>query len=174
MRRAEGDAGFSLIELLVATAVMTVALVMITSFLISADNTMATGTARTADDVAAHSAVTVLEADIRFASNLSVSSSGTSLDVVGSQPACTAWSVSNGELIEQTGSGTGAQVATGLSEFQSLPYFSASRTYQGLVTVSFTVTLPGSGSRDLGAPVLETLSAQNMVGPVGTTPVCTP
>jgi hypothetical protein len=52
-------------------------------------------------------------------------------------------------------------------------FFTGSGTsgaYQGLVTVNFNVVLPGNTSRDKGgAAVLETLSAQNMTGPVGNT-----
>ncbi len=159
----------------VVAAILIVVLVIVMSFLVSANNTVAAGTARAADDSVARTASTLLDANIRFASNISISPDGSTLYVVASQPACTVWTVSGGNLTERTAPTTSSVVANGVSTTGAA--FTGNAAYQALVTVGFTVSLPGNSSRDQGGShVLQTLSAENMTGPVAnsSTPVCTP
>jgi len=181
MTRRDGDAGFTLLELMIAGGILTIVMVIVTSFLISAGDAVAAGTARAADNRSAQTALTLLEANIRFASNLSISSTGTTMfvaNIVANEPACAEWTVtSTGSLTEQTRAAATANViTTGVALANNLAYFTpGSSGYQGLVTVSFAVTLAGNATRDKGgAQVLETVSAENMTTAVGTTPqACT-
>jgi Tfp pilus assembly protein PilW len=174
--RHRDEAGFTLIELTVVGAILIIVLVIVTSFLVSANNAVAASTARATDDTAARTALTLLEADIRFASNMSISTDGSTLYVVASQPACAVWTASGGLLTERTKPGSSSDtVALGVSTAGAA--FSGNSAYQGLVTIRFTVRLPANTTRDkAGVLVVQTLSAENMTGPVTTssTPVCTP
>lgn len=169
--RGRREHGFTMLEILITIGLLGAVLVIVMSFLVSAERTAAVGTARVADDGAAKSAMAVLEADVRYATGVSISSDGSTLYVAASSPACAAWSASSGDLVERTSSTTTSVVTQGISNLA----FTGSSGYQGLVTISFDLALPKYASTDTGGThMIETLSAQNMTGPVQTssTPAC--
>ncbi len=107
------ESGFTLIEMMVVAAILIVVLVIVTSFLVSANNSVAAGTARAADDSVARTAATLLDANIRFATNISISTDGSTLYVVANQPACTVWTVAGGNLTERAAPTTSSVVPLG-------------------------------------------------------------
>ena len=167
MTRHPGDEGYTLVELMVAALILAVILAMVGNYLISADRTVANSTAHRDDLAAAQTVVGLMEANIRFACNMSISS-GT-LYVENScgtpQPACTEWSASGAQLIDKTTSGGSAAVANGISGLG----FSANSSYNGLVTIQFNLKQPQDQTRDPGGvSITQTLTARNMSSAVST------
>jgi Tfp pilus assembly protein PilW len=158
-----GEEGVTLVEMMVTTLLLVVVVLIIMSFLISMTTSVSVGTARAANDSVAKGALSVLEADLRFASNISIASAnggaGPLWVASTSSPTCAEWYLSGTNLVEQTSSAASSVVARGVSALQ----FTGHPGYQGLVTVGFTVALPQFTSQDkTGTVVNETIAAQNM------------
>lgn len=161
MTRHPGDEGYSLIELTVAAMILAVILVMVGNYLISADRTVANSAAHRDDLAAAQTVLGLMESNIRFACDMSIS--GGTLYVENScaapQPECTEWSASGGQLIEKTTSGGSEAVANGISGLG----FSTNSSYNGLLTVQFNLKQPQDQARDPGGvSATQTLTARNM------------
>lgn len=168
MKLMARDRGFTLLEMMISTAILSIVLLIVGSYLVSANRTVAQSTAHQDDNAAAQRTLDVLEGNIRFACNVAIF--GGTLDVKGSdgtcsvpgQPVCAEWSITQGQLTERTSSGL-ATVATGVSGLT----FSTNSSYNGLVTVQFVLRQPQDQSADpAGVSLSETLTARNMAQPV--------
>ena len=172
--RLSDDRGFGLLEIVVVAGLLGLVLAIVMSYLVSANRTVGTAAARAGDNAAAQRVMSLLDADIRFATNVSISSSSPTLYVQSSTlPVCAAWSLdSQGNLTEQTKSGSVSVVARGVTGLT----FSGNANYAGLVTVAFTLAEPQNAVADKGGvAVNETVTAENMSGPVtSSSQVCTP
>ena len=173
MTRHPRDDGYTLVEMTVAALILAVILAMVGNYLISADRTVANSAAHRDDLAAAQTVLGLMEVNIRFACDMSIS--GGTLYVENScgtpQPACTEWSASGGQLIDKTTSGGSEAVANGISGLA----FSSNGSYNGLVTIQFNLKQPQDQARDPGGiSVTQTLTARNMPGPVATGSVLCP
>lgn len=167
MKRHPGDEGYSLIELTVAALILAVILAMVGNYLISADRTVANSAAHRDDLAAAQTVLGLMEGNIRFACDMSIS--GGTLYVENScaapAPACTEWSASGSQLIEKTTSGGSVAVANGISGLA----FTTNSSYNGLLTVQFNLKQPQDQVRDpRGVSATQTLTARNMPAAVST------
>jgi Tfp pilus assembly protein PilW len=172
--RPRDDRGFGLLEIVIVSGLLGLIVAIVMSYLVSANRTVSLAGARAGDNAAAERAMSLLDADIRFATNMSISSSGPTLYVQSStSPVCAAWSLDNqGNLTEETKPGSASAVARGVTGLT----FSGTANYAGLVTVAFTLAEPQNAAADKGGvAVNETITAENMSGPVtSSSQVCTP
>lgn len=172
MSRPLGDDGYSLVEVTVTGLILAVVLAIVGNYLFSAGNTVARSAARQDDNAAAATALGLIESNVRFACNMSISNS--TLYVENScgdpQQSCTEWSSGGGKLIEKMPGGQAA-VANGVTGLT----FTTNGSYNGLVTIQFNLRQPQDQSGDAGGVTsTETLTARNMSGAVGVgSVVCT-
>ena len=176
MTRGANDDGVTLVEVIVAGAVLVVILVIVGNYLISATRNVAQSTAQQDDNAAAQKALGLIESNIRFACSMSISAE--TLYVVNGlsgcsnpgQPACAEWSGAGGLLTEKTSSTGTSTVANGVSGLS----FTSNNAYNGLVTVTFNLRQPQDQAADAaGVAVNETLTARNMSQAVPAVPVPT-
>lgn len=164
-RRRCHEEGFTLVEVVLSAALLVVVLAIVGNYLISANRTVTQSTAQQNDNAAAQRALGLLEANIRFACDMSINGGTLYVANTGvnctnsSQPACAEWSTSAGQLTEKTSITGSGVVASGVSALS----FTQSSQYNGLVTVQFTLKQPqDQGSDTSGATVNQTLTARNM------------
>ena len=171
------EQGYSLVEVTVAALILAIMLAIIGNYLFSAERTVASSSAHQNDNAAAQTALLLIENDVRFACDLSIS--GGTLYVENScggasPPPCatwsgTEWSQAGGELLETTAAGSSA-VANGVTGL----VFTGNSSYTGLVTVQFNLRQPQDGAGDpTGVSVSQTLTARNMSGSMGGSALCT-
>lgn len=167
LTRRHDERGVTVVEMVVALMILSIVLTAATAWLISANRAVGTTTARSVDNAAAQSAINELDSDIRFASTLLIECSSTSacssisgsvLSVLGGATGCAHWYSSNGNLVEQTTSSKSSIIATGISNL----IFSGNSSYDGLVTVSFTLNQTNGADSGNGVYVYESFSASNM------------
>ena len=159
------EAGFSLIELTVAAFILAVVLAIVGNYLFSASRTVANSAAHQDDNAAAQTALGLMENNIRFACNMSISAGTLYVENSCSdpQPSCTEWSQAGGRLIERSASGNSSAVASGVTGLN----FNTNNSYNALVTVQFNLKQPQDAVGDPGGiSVTETLTARNMSGAV--------
>lgn len=172
MSGRRGEEGYSLVDVTVAALILAVVLVIVGDYLFSAGNTVSRSAAHQDDNAAAETALGLIESNVRFACNMSIS--GGTLYVENScsdpVPSCTKWSASGGKLIENM-SGGSAAVANGVTGLA----FTTNGSYNGLVTVQFNLRQPQDQSGDPGGVTsTQTLTARDMSGAVGVgSAVCT-
>jgi type II secretory pathway pseudopilin PulG len=163
--------GFTMI---IALSLLSIVLAAAVAWLISATHVVAIGTASVGDNSAAQSAIDRLDANVRFATGLAVSANNQILYVTNpstniDQPNCTWWYVSGGNLIMQSSSTDLSVIAQGVSVVTfSGTSATTGNTYQGLVSVSFTLNQTGGSTDPSGVTINEALSASNMASAVGT------
>jgi len=176
MRPRFDQRGYTLIDLMVAGVILAVVLAIVGDYLFSANNTVARSAAHQDDNAAAQTAMLLIENNVRFACDMSIS--GGILYVQsscgGPPPACSTWSGTEwsegGDHLIQSTSGASSAVANGISGLS----FTANSSYTGLVTVQFKLNQPQDQSWDPGGvAVNQTLTARDMTGPVGSTALCT-
>jgi hypothetical protein len=98
-------------------------------------------------------------------STLYVTNPSTNVD----QPNCAWWYVSSGNLVMQTSSTVVSVIARGVPSVTfSGTSGTTGTTYQGLVSVSFTLNQTGGTTDPNGVTINEALSATNMASAVGT------
>ena len=172
MRRRFGEQGTSLVEVAVAGLILAVVVAIVGNYLFSAGNTVSRSAARQDDNAAAETALGLIESNVRFACNMSISDGALYVENSCGDPqqSCTEWSSGGGKLVEKT-SGGDAAVANGVTGLT----FSTNGSYNGLVTVQFNLRQPQDRSGDPGGVTsTQTLTARNMSGVVGVgTVVCT-
>ena len=171
-----GDEGLTVVEVTIAAVILAMLLAIVGDYLFSADVTVASSAAHQDDNAAAQTALLLVEGNVRFACDMSVS--GGTLYVEnscgGTSPQCatwsgTEWSESGGQLIETTAAGSSA-VANGISGLA----FTTNSSYTGLVTVQFNLRQPqDKGGDPSGVSVNQTLTARNMSGSVSGAALCT-
>lgn len=168
--RSRDERGTTLLELMIVISLLSVVIWAAMSWLIEADRAVATSTDRAVNNTAAQSALDLLDSNLRFASSVSILGGSTLYVQNGDsnntvEPLCVAWSEQNGDLVEQTTSNSAqaTNIAPGVS---GLSFSPSSSNYTGLVTVSFTLNQSTKDAESTGVPVIETLSAANMTGPV--------
>ena len=168
MTRQTRENGFGLVELTVAGAIFAIVLVIVGNYLVSSTRTVNQSTAHQDDTAAAQKTLNLLDTNVRFACDMSIS--GGTLYVANTegscstqgQPACAEWSTSGGNLTEKSSSGI-AKVANGVSGLA----FSSNASYNGLVTFQFNLRQAQDQSADpTGVTVNETVTAENMSRPV--------
>ena len=168
MKSRQHEEGFTMVELVVAGAILAVALAMVGNYMVSAGRSVSQSTAHQDDNAAAQRVVDQLDSNIRFACSMSISgqilyvanTSGTC--VTPGQPACAEWTSSGGSLTETTSSGT-STIARGVSGLS----FTSNAAYSGLVTFQFNLRQPQDQVADPpGVSVSQTVTARNMSQPV--------
>lgn len=168
---ASSEEGFGLVELMIATVILTILLAIIGNYLISASRAVALSTAHQNDNAAAQKTLSLIDSNVRFACDASilsgtlyVANTGGSCGNNPSQPSCAEWYLSGNNLMEKSSSGT-ATIATGVSGLG----FTGNTDYNGLVTVQFNLRQPSDQSADPGGVTIdETVTAQNMSHSVAT------
>lgn len=167
LSRQRDEQGVTVVEMVIALMVLSILLTAATAWLISANRAVATTTARSVDNAAAQSAINELDSDIRFANTVVIqcdsttactNTSGSVLSVSGGNAGCAHWYANDGNLVEQTKSGQSSIIATGVSGLS----FSGNSSYDGLVTVSFTLNQSNGVDSGKGFYVYESFSATNM------------
>lgn len=167
---ASRDRGFTIVDVSVALLILAVVLAMVGNYLFSAGNTVSRSAAHQDDNAAAQAALGLIESNVRFACNMSISSGTLYVqNTCGvTPPVCTEWSSTGNQLIEKS-SGGNAAVANGISGLS----FSTNGSYNALVTIQFVLRQPRDQAGDPGGvSVDETLTARNMSGPVGGVALC--
>ena len=167
MRHPRAEDGYTLVDLTVAAVILAVLLLIVGDYLISANNAVSRSASHQDDSAAAQTALGLIESNVRFACDMSIS--GAVLYVENTcgnpQPTCAEWSEAGTQLLEKTSSGGTASVANGISGLT----FSTNGAYNGLVTVQFNLRQPQDAAGDPGGvSVTQTLTARNMPGPVTT------
>lgn len=165
MSAPDREAGFTLIEVTVAALILAVVLAIVGNYLFSASRTVADSAAHQDDTAAAQTALGLLESNIRFACDMSISSGTLYVEnsCTDPQPSCTEWSQADSQLVEKSPAGNSAAVATGVTGLS----FSANDSYNALVTVQFNLKQPQDAAQDPGGvSASETLTARNMSGAV--------
>ena len=169
-RSASRECGFTIIDVTVALLILAVVMAMVGNYLFSAGNTVSRSAAHQDDNAAAQTALGLIESNVRFACNMSISSGTLYVqNTCGvTPPACTEWSSAGTQLIEKSLAGKAA-VANGISGLS----FSTNGSYNALVTIQFVLRQPQDQAGDpSGVSVDETLTARNMSTPVGGTALC--
>jgi prepilin-type N-terminal cleavage/methylation domain-containing protein len=173
MRSTSNEDGFTLMELSMVSLILTIVLVIVTSFLISAQATITRSTARAVNDAAAQQASGLLDSNLRFATYWTISGSSLYVYVAppSPQPVCSLWTVdtTNKLLTRQTAaSQPAAVIARGVT---GTTPFTANSGYTGLITVALNLKAPGTiGSDPAGASLNETVVAQNWFPPAAPIP----
>jgi prepilin-type N-terminal cleavage/methylation domain-containing protein len=165
-----GERGYTLIEVTIASVILALLLTIVGNYLFSAERTVASSAAHQDDNAAAQTVLGLIQSNVRFACDMSIY--GGSLYVEnscgGSTPPCTEWSQVGTQLIEKTPNGSSA-VANGVSNLS----FTTNSSYYALVTVQFNLRQPQDKAGDPGGiSAIETLTARNMPGTVGSTALC--
>jgi prepilin-type N-terminal cleavage/methylation domain-containing protein len=154
MRRAPSDGGFTLVELMVVSALTLVVLTMAFAILRTTQQTATTTSIRAVNSVDAREALTSLEADLRFATQVSVCASATTATCAtpaaggpatlavasATGAACTDWKIQSSGI-------TNAGVTTGLWRTVSgttvllVPGLAAAPNAAGATTSGFSLPL---------------------------------
>lgn len=175
--KGAAEQGYSLIDVTVAALILAIVMAIVGDYLFSAERTVASSSAHQNDNAAAQTALLLIEDNVRFACDMSISSGTLYVENICSgatpQPCATwsgtEWSQSGGELLETTAAGSSA-VANGITGL----VFTGNSSYTGLVTVQFNLRQPQDGAGDPGGvSVSQTLTARNMSGAVGGSALCT-
>jgi prepilin-type N-terminal cleavage/methylation domain-containing protein len=167
LSRQDDERGVTVLEMVIAMMIMAIVLTAATAWLISANRAVATTTARSVDSASAQAAINQLDTAIRFADTIVIqcssttacsNTSGSVLSVSGGTAGCAHWYASDGDLVEQTSWDRTSVVATDVSNLT----FSGNSSYDGLVTVSFTLNQSSGVDSGKGFYVYESFSATNM------------
>lgn len=173
----------SVLELIIAVFVATILLVAALNWVISANRTVSISTAKAVNNSAAQNVVDDLDASLRFASGLWISSDGSTTSNAGNTlyvqdgsatnppQTCTAWQFTGTTLVRENAHGSSV-VATGVTPQTGGAFRAAASPYEGLASVTFTVMQAASRLDSTGTTVTATLSASNDSQTVGTGTVC--
>ncbi|HWG74731.1 MAG TPA: hypothetical protein VG184_11830 [Acidimicrobiales bacterium] len=183
------EAGFSMMEMVVVCALLTVVMAISLYFLVSSGSAVGAATARSNNNSQARNVIGAIEATVRYASSVSISADGstlyvdnsnshtsyTSLSVPGNGvPKCEEWvsTTSPGVLKELTGTTTatlattatyqGVSPATGAGKV----VFSSNSGYAGLLSVHLLVNETSSPASSSGVDITDTMTAANMSAPI--------
>jgi prepilin-type N-terminal cleavage/methylation domain-containing protein len=183
---SRAEEGFTLIELVLTLALLGVVLAIVGNFLVNSDRTVAASTASMDANAAAQDAFDRLDADIRFACEVSIPSQGASTVYLLNSPdsncstsepgaSCAEWTLSGQQLTRQvSGEASAGEVATGVSSLS----FATNTAYPNLVGVSLQIQPQSSIGSPSPVSLDETVSATNIPSgssvEVSSTPVCTP
>jgi type II secretory pathway pseudopilin PulG len=195
-----GEEGFSLIEAVVTILIFAIVLTVAFTWLIASYHSAASSTAKASNNAEAQNAVSVLDADVRFASDLYLADyvsgaltyhalyvqNGVNGQSSGPTPSCTEWYLTSSgrtddlmEAVEPNGSTTYTTsiVAKGITNLS----FLGNSSYSGLISVSFTLNDPGNAADLQGVSVNQVFTASNMSSGVttgrcgsGSLPILTP
>jgi len=165
LRNQGAEQGITLVEVTISGLVLAIVLAIVGNYLISTNRTVSEGTAQQNDNATAQRVLSLLEANIRYACNMSIN--GGTLYVANAglnctnqgQPVCAEWSSSGGQLTERTSVTNADVIANGVSGVS----FTQANQFNGLVTAQFTIRQPQDQASDpIGVTVNQTLTARNM------------
>lgn len=170
-RRRRDAAGFTLLELMVVCALLTVVLGIVSGFLIASNNAVATAAVRLGDTGDARAAAQEIGSTVQFATSLTVGNSGQCLYAVQQNGSTDEWKITGGNLVLVVGSHSSTVVRGVTSSGALFKAATSATTYTGLVSVRFTVQ--ENTKRDkLGTPVDSTFVSEDASGVVGTQSTC--
>ncbi|MHB1533536.1 MAG: PulJ/GspJ family protein [Acidimicrobiales bacterium] len=170
--KKDDESGFSLLELMIVCALLLVVLSIVGNFLINANRAVAVSVARAQNNNVAQNIVNRLNHSVQVADPAWISSDGTTLWVVnnpaytgGTEASCETWTFGGGQLSEATPAGSSTVAIKGVGPAgEGVPYFTTSRSVDGLVGVQFAVAAPGVVAG--AVTVDDSLHAANMAAPV--------
>lgn len=175
---SEDERGTTLLEMVFALSIVILVLTGALVWLSSANRVVATTSDRAGDNAAAQSAIDQLDVDLRYASDVAIEGCGsgcsdrnpvgTELYVLNGASNCAAWYATGGNLVEQTSSTAMSVVAAGISSLS----FATNSSYNGLISVSFTLNQTDGQADPNGVTIDESFAASNMSTAVGTTSHC--